>query len=321
MLSLASTMTRFLKIVELKEIPRANIDGHKFNLFFEIGHMTGTQFQRETEGSVEVVISGTLQAVWGVPDNQIQYPTGTAAAAKILEQASVKTPLQFEPIHLNTFSATERPPTQPQIGPGALIPIPDRDQESQLAREAPRLSIISSNISEIRDFINTISEKLIGDRLLLLLQERPLLDIYKDVRSPEEYSSRIQSLAGLTIAINKEAVGKFLGKEKVKDIGSLNLIEELLNKFADSSRANSICTVFKRLSDLRNGYPAHGDYVKRVVESHDFFKISYPVEDFSLAWDTILGKYFEAMKEMMTVLKQARDSTLSNSQTNPGQIA
>ena len=308
MLSLAITMTRFLKIVQFNEIPQANIDGHMFRLLYEIGHMTGSQFQRDSEGTVDVVISRTLQHVWGVPDNQIQYPTGTVAATKILEQASIGTALKFEAIHLNTFSAPERPPDNPSAIAGALIPIPEEISKQEVAIKMLSLSILSDDISKIIDEINAISKNMWGDTLLKLTQVRQLLDIYKSAKTEEEFKNRVQSIAGLAVSINKELIGSVLAKPDTNSIGSILLLQELLSRISSNEKAESTCKVFKEINNLRKGYPTHGDNIDDVLPAHDFFKIPYPIpaSDYESAWESVLGSYFEAMKGLLEILSIER---------------
>ena len=45
--------------------------------------------------------------------------------------------------------------------------------------------------------MNALSQDLYGDRLLELPQERALLDVYKPTRTPEEFRSRVASIATL----------------------------------------------------------------------------------------------------------------------------
>jgi len=58
-------------------------------------------------------------------------------------------------------------------------------------------------------------------------------------------------------------------------------------------------------SDWRSPYPTHGDNAKKFLDAHRYFGIPYPVNDFSDAWETILGRYFYAMRTFMSALSTA----------------
>jgi hypothetical protein len=56
---------------------------------------------------------------------------------------------------------------------------------------------------------------------------------------------------------------------------------------------------------LRQGYPTHGDTAKKYLSAHRFFKLEYPITDHEAAWESILGDYFSAMRELLTILSTA----------------
>jgi len=170
------------------------------------------------------------------------------------------------------------------------------------------VTFLSDDITELRDHINAMSKRMIGDRILQLPQERALLDLYKTARTREEFSSRIQSMAGMVVAINEAAIARQLGKDLPEERGSLNLLRHWLQVTVSGPDIDEVCGVLKRINDLRKGYPAHGDNADTVLEAHDFFGVRYPIEDFGAAWERILRRYFEAMKKMSRMLADARDS-------------
>jgi hypothetical protein len=180
------------------------------------------------------------------------------------------------------------------------------------------ISSLSSDISSVRDQINALSADLIGESLLELPQERHLIDMYKKALTSDQFSARIQSLAGLAVAINKTAIIKSIdttkqteiaarhGEPDVRQVTPIVLLEELLTIYSTADRAKAVCDVFKRLNNLRQGFPAHGDNAEKVLPAYDFFKLKYPVNDFASAWDTILGRYIAAMRELLQILTQRR---------------
>jgi hypothetical protein len=311
-------MAKFLRINSISEISPADLDGHKFQLSLDVGEVVGTEFVSRAKKNLDVTITGTLQQKWGIPDRFIAPPTGSLGTSTVVSRMMQGYPDPFEPVRLSTFSGASNPPQYNMATPGMLIPIPETELMAEPEISSIQITSLSDDISGIRDNINTLSIDLLGERILLLPQERALLDMYKDVRSAEEFASRIQSLAGLVVAINKSAILKSFDAEQTAEIltrhgiedqnhlGSLVLLEELLTSYSNGVSAKRITEVFKSLNHLRQGFPAHGDNSQNVLKAHDFFKVRYPIRDFASAWETILGKYLEAMKEFLSVIREHR---------------
>lgn len=315
-------MAKFLRVNDLRDISPPGLDGHVFRLSLDVGEIVGTEFVRGASSDFDVTISGTLQAVWGIPDSQLAPPTGSVAAATVVDRVRQGVPNPFEPLSLTTFSAPPVPPSFRIATPGTLIPIPEPEQPIEQKQSAMQISFLSDDISIIRDNINTLAKDLLGDRLLDLPQEKLLFDLYKPAQTSEEYDKRILSLGSLAIAVNRDSILKSLPADKLNEIAAKNnigdpkqiaplvLLEELLTVYSSAERAQKICSVFKRINHLRQG-PAHGDNADKVLPAHDFFKLRYPVENFATAWDTILGRYFEAMKEFRQVVSDHRQKVAS----------
>ncbi len=300
------TMSKFLRVTGITNVTPSGMDGHMYRLSFETGIVTGQEFRPENQWQVDVAMSGTLQAAWGTSETDIAVTSGTAAMTGVLTLASQNRLDELQPINLNTFTAPGTPPKAPIVDVGTMIPIPDHPDRSD--ERIGGQTFLSDDISEVRDHINAISKRLLRERLLELPQERALIDLYKPATTSEEFSSRVQSLAGMAIAVNKAALAKAIGEEEPDKIGSLNLLQSWLKSLSDVSIVDDVCGILKRLNDLRKGYPAHGDNVDTVLEAYDFFDIRYPVEDFSAAWETILRKYQDAMESMLQFLADERDS-------------
>jgi len=298
-------VTRFLRFKELTELSPPDLDGHRYRLSYDIGEVRGESFVPLDTRQVMINTSGTLQAVWRQSDSQVAETSSTAAASIITDVASRGALNELQTIELNTFTAPKVPPKEPLFVPNALIPIPDLPAPPP---SQPKFSIISDDIAELRDQINAISGTVLNGRLLELPQERAILDIYKPAGSPEEFRNRVQSLAGICIALNKKLLGAVLGRDNasIADTGSILLLEEYLSTIAGSQEATTICAVLKNVNELRKGFPTHGDNTDKFLAAHDFFKIPYPIENFSSAWDTVLGAYFRAMKQLRDILARHR---------------
>lgn len=217
-------MARFLRVKNIRDVSPADLDGHVFRLSLDIGEVVGTEFVPVQSSDLDVTISGTLQAVWGIPDSQLASPTGSVAAATVVQRASQGVQDIFQPVSLTTFSAPPTPPTYRIAAPGSMIPIPEPDQKPETRGVSMQISFLSDDISEIRDNINALSRNLLDDSLLELREERPLLNMYKEPKTAEDFSNRIQSLAGLATAINKKAILNSFVSKAVNNIAlMLNL--------------------------------------------------------------------------------------------------
>ncbi len=288
-------MAKFLKTLELRDITPPDLDGTKYRLRYEVGEGDAESFEPELSGSVEINISRTLQAVWGVSDDELPIVSGSLAVDNILRDAYG----EHRSITLNTFTASRTSPQRPQFEVGELVPVPARGmaEEERMAQ----ITFLAYDISEIRDQINAISKHVIGERVLELPQERALIEMYKPVQTSEDFANRLSSLAGLITAINKDAIKNHLTIPSSDTRGSISLVEALLTNFSSTDEAVSVCDVLKQVNYLRQGYPVHGDNLDRVLPAHDFFGIPYPINDSGSAWEIIIKRYFEAMLKMQEI--------------------
>lgn len=292
-------MKKSIKVNDLKEVTPPGLDGHRYLMSFDVGDMSDGVFNSNQTRSVTITSSGTLQAVWGQDDRQLSESSASAATSIIMGLVAEGRIDEIEDINLNTYTAPEKPPVIPKAVAGTIIPI------SAIAsiekRESP-FSFLSDDISEVRDQVNAISKGLLGERLLELPQERAILDVYKPAHTAEEFRARVQSLAGVCVALNKKAIGKGVGNGNIKEIGSIVLLSGLLEKYSNADEAKQISDVLKNINELRKGYPAHGDNTPKFLKAHTYFKIKYPIVEYQSAWESILGAYFQAMKQLLKVL-------------------
>lgn len=295
-------MSKFLKIDDIKDITPPGLDGHRYRLSFQIGEQRQGAFHPMQQYSVDIDASRTLQSVWGSTDAQMTSVSSSSAVAYALTLASENRLDQLKDIKLNTYTAPKEPPHGPLVQPGALFPIPE--VQATPSRQ-PGLSILSDDISELRDQINAIAKDLWGDRIFLLSQERPLLDMYKPVCGADDFRARIQSLGIIVKDVSKPVLAKASGVSNSEDVGGIILLQRALESVGTADEANSICSVLKSINAIRQGYPTHGDNAKQFLEAHRFFKLPYPIQDYETAWESILGEYFRAMRSIRDGLSSA----------------
>lgn len=292
-------MKKSIKVNDLKEITPPGLDGHRYLMSFDVGDLSDGVFKSDQTRQVTITSSGTLQAVWGQTDSQLAESSASAATSIVMDLINEGRFDDINDINLNTYTAPETPPTVPKAIAGTIIPIPEIPL---VEKRESTFSFLSDDISEVRDQINAISKGLLCDRLLELPQERAILDVYKPAHTVEEFRARVQSLAGICVALNKSAISKGSGNNNTKETGSIVLLSELLEQYSSADEADRICDVLKKINELRKGYPAHGDNTTKFLKAHSFFNIKYPISDFQSAWESILGAYFRSMKQLLEVL-------------------
>jgi hypothetical protein len=293
---------KFLRFVALREVTPSGMDGHRYRAAFEVGEKRGDHFHPTESRELDVLASGTLQAVWGKSDAQMSTYSGTSAASHVLDLAR-KNSLDAlsEPLLLNTYTAPKVPPETPRLEPGALIPIDAAPNEPQRRT----LSFLSEDVSELRDQINALSKDLWGGRLLLLSQERPLFDMYKSANSAEEFRARVQSLGIIAKDLDRDLLRQVVGIAPDVQIGDFVLLGKAIESLEGEGSAETVCLPLKQLNNLRQGYPTHGDNAKMFLEAHRYFGLPYPVTSFSEAWESVLATYFESMRALRNALSAA----------------
>jgi hypothetical protein len=102
-----------------------------------------------------------------------------------------------------------------------------------------------------------------------------------------------------------------LAQDAPEGTGSLTLLDTFLKKIATIEQATSVCGPLKNINHLRKGFPTHGDNADQFLRAHDFFKLTYPIENYAAAWDTLLGAYLTAMKSLRNILSEERTRRLA----------
>ena len=268
---------KFIRFQELRETTPAGLDGHQYRLSFEVGEERDAEFHPFASHQLDIVASGTLQAVWNKTDAEMADYSGTSASSYVLDLARHNRLDELQPLQLNTYTASREPPESPRIKPGTILPVTD----AILPRESGSISFLSEDISELRDQINALSKVVWGGRILLLSQERPLFDMYKSANTAAEFRARVQSLGIISKDLDREVLINVIGKGDQPSVGEYLLLEEALETVTSKEVAEAICSPLKQINYLRQGYPAHGDNAKRVLDAHRFFGLSYPVSMFN----------------------------------------
>lgn len=249
---------------------------------------------------VKVGITRTLVACWGLsqPDLvKVLFEYGKRHIAEKLKDGVLS---DKEELWLSTSSHPSKclfdpsrisDPSQASIN----VPIPEK-----VLMQSQREIQLASSIIDARDNINAIFSQRYKERLLLIDQERNLLEFFREANSQEEFFYRVAALANIVGNLN---IPILRGITSISDtsVKSISILEAYLKTISD--KGESVIKVFRNLNRIRHGYPIHGDQVVGVLEAHQFFKIKYPVGNYKEAWKALLLNYLSALQDLLEIIR------------------
>jgi hypothetical protein len=140
-------MAKHLRFNSLNPIQAPGLDGHKYELRFDVGELIDGTFKPLETYKMPVTVSGTLQAIWQQSDTQVAATSASVAARIIADAASSGGLGDLKEVKLTTYTAPREPPPALRVGPDTLIPIPEAPTVEQ---PAGRISFLSDDISDVR---------------------------------------------------------------------------------------------------------------------------------------------------------------------------
>jgi hypothetical protein len=160
---------------------------------------------------------------------------------------------------------------------------------------------LASSIIDARDNINAIFSSIHKEKLILLNEERDLVQFFRDAVSQEEFFYRLCALANAATVLNVPIMRKIT---EISDtsVKSISLLEQYLKSI--DAPCTEIIKTLRYINKIRQGYPVHGDKIQGVVGAHKFFNIEYPIDDFSKSWRILLVNYLNALKMLLDILKE-----------------
>lgn len=263
-----------------------------------------SQFQ---SGGVMIGVSGTLASCWGFPREGFQkedlkkvlYELTKRHVKNKIKEGSVE---QFEELQLNTGNIeTERPydPNRVTMDFGEPIIVITEEVAEHTYSEP---EIYAEQIISLRDHINALSKEKLRGQLLMLPQERAIIELYKKCSSVEEFSHRVSALEELATAFNTKLIRKILGVGET-NLKSIALLKELIECHIGLSNAEMIIAPLKHLNRLRQGYPRHTDTAEGVLNAYRFFNIEYPIKNCETSWRKLLEHYRDILDKLYRILR------------------
>ncbi|MCL4704011.1 hypothetical protein KJ068_02555 [bacterium] len=264
--------------------------------------LIGTPEERNqtSHHKIRMGVSGTLYSCWQLRNSDlikvlfeygkrhvIQKLKDGALSGKeelMLHTENADTPCPFEP---SRISEPEDASFVVDIGTKKLM----QDQD---------LLQLASSIIDRRDNINALFHERHEEKLITIVEERDILQFFRDAASQEEFFYRLCALSNAATNLNISVLRKITGIEDTQ-LKSISLLESYLKQ--NNIYNETIINTFRNINKMRQSYPVHGDRVEGVLDAHRYFEIEYPVKDFSNAWRSLLLNYLGALQRMFGMMK------------------
>ncbi|MBW1924045.1 MAG: hypothetical protein JRJ35_11280 [Deltaproteobacteria bacterium] len=256
--------------------------------------------RKSTDHQISVVVTGSLAACWDLNDDQRLRVMYEYAKRHVVEKIREGTLREFEEIDLHTRNVELPCPFDPDRIENPMDAIVSVETAEKKFMEDSSVLALASSIIDARDNINAIFNLINKGKLIVLVEERDLLQFFRDVQTKEEFSYRLCALANAATQMNVQCLRQ-LTKIEDTQVKSIQLLESYLDKIGLQSK--EFVNILRNINKLRQGYPVHGDRAKGVLEAHKYLEIEYPIADFSASWKKLLEKYLEALHQLLKVLK------------------
>ena len=294
------------------DLPGRNITGRDMTeLFFPFrlvdDALIGSpeEMNRSSNHLIKVGVSGSLSACWDLTDDQLLRVMFEYGKRHVIQKVKDGTLGDEEELELNTYNAECPCPFDPSRLENPINAVVKINTTAKKIMENKTFLQLASAIIDARDNINAVFFGKYKDKLIIVGEERDLLQFFRDAETQEEFFFRMCALANAVTKMNIECLRK-LTKITDKDFKSIKLLEEYLKKKNISD--SKIIDVFRNINKMRQGYPVHGDRVKGVIDAHNYFSLDYPVTNYSAAWKTLLTYYRDSLHCLLENLKDPTDS-------------
>ena len=219
---------------------------------------------KSTYHQISVVVSGSLVACWNLTDDQRLRVMYEYAKRHVLEKIREGTLSEFEEIDLHTRNVELPCPFDPDRIENPMDAIVSVETAEKKFMEDSSILALASSIIDARDNINAIFNLINKDKLIILVEERDLLQFFRDVQTREEFSYRLCALANAATQMNIQCLRQ-LTKTEDTQVQSIQLLESYVDKIGIQSK--EFVKTLRNINKLRQGYPVHGDRTKGVLLS------------------------------------------------------
>jgi hypothetical protein len=259
------------------------------------------EISRSSHHKITVVVSRTLAACWGFTDDRQLRVMFEYGKRHIIQKVKDETLRETEELDLHTRNVELPCPFDPERIENPINAQVKIISTNVKIMEDSTLLQIASAIIDARDNINAIFNDRHDEKLIILREERDLLQFFRNAESREDFVFRLCALANAATQMNLQCLRRLTQTEDTQ-IKSIQLLEDYLNKSCILNP--EIIGTLRNINKMRQGYPIHGDRAKGVLEAHRYFAIEYPIEDYSVAWNKLLNSYLGALQQLLEALKK-----------------
>ena len=158
---------------------------------------------------------------------------------------------------------------------------------------------LADEIVQLRDNINTLFYDKYKEILLFLNEERGILNFFRKVQTEEEFTHRLASLGELIKNMNSKKLINLIDQEE--NNGSISLLEIFIKQLGFKNF--EVINIFRKINRIRQGFPIHTDKAV-IISSLKYFDLNYPIENYKIAWNTILISYRNGLKELKEIISK-----------------
>jgi hypothetical protein len=296
--------TIFFEEPARRTIPGRDITEYVFSFRLVDSTLVGSpdECSRSSFHSIKVAVTRTLSSCWGfITDDELHRVMFEYGKRHVVQKILDGTLGEFEELDLHTANAECPCPFDPEKIENPIGAIVKLESTTKKIMEDPSFLQLASSIIDARDNINAIFHQNHKEKLILLGEERDLLQFFRDAQSEEEFFFRLTALANAATKLNITCLRKLTGITDTQ-VKSIQLLECYLNNF--NGPTHHIIDTLRNINKLRQSYPVHGDRSKGVLQAYTFFSLEYPIVKYSESWKKLLSDYLEALRQLLESLKK-----------------
>ncbi len=272
-----------------------------FDMFIVHYEIIGTKYPKSLNtlknldhGIAEVKISCTLKSIWGIDESLIRVVIANCFKQMITNEV-IRT--NIVPINLRIdLNSSNSPPKCPFNKELKYFSIPFSFEINNLPIQNS-LSGINHNIVQViidlRDRINAIYYTKFKSNILVLPQERAIVDLANPCSDEIMFKHLAVALAGLVVAISTD---KF---QTTGVNGSVNQFALFISsQDPEGEKSKRVIETMKAFNQIRRMYPVHTDKSEGVLEAFRYFGIPYPIINYQQSWNILLGFYKTMLEDI-----------------------
>ena len=254
-----------------------------------------------TEHKILVYITGRMEASWMHRQPQIDFMKVCYEFAKreLMQKVKDGTIRKRQELEISSINSTDECPFNSERIKMDIGEFTEFEVGEKLMEDKSLLQIATSIIDN-RDFINALIKEKYDEKLLLLTDERDLLQLFRSAATLEDFVFRISALQKLITNMNEGLLREITSITDIK-VKSISLLESFLQSHSQYEEL-PIKTI-RSINRLRQLYPIHGDNVTGVLEAHKDLGIEYPISNHSKAWNKVLILYDDALRRILEIIR------------------